>query len=63
MVNLDKATFIGEGKWVKNVAHQVYEQDGQYYAVTVVDQLNKEVMEELTFEIQEKDITQYISLK
>jgi hypothetical protein len=60
MLNLDKATFIGEGKWVKNVAHQVYEQDGQYYAVTVVDQLNKEIMDDLTFEIEEKDINQYL---
>jgi hypothetical protein len=60
MVNLDKATFIGEGKWVKDVANQVYEQDGQYYAVTVVDPLNKEIMEELTIEIEEKDINKYI---
>ena len=60
MLNLDKATFIGEGKWVKNVAHQVYEQDGQHYVVTVVDQLNKEIMDDLTFEIEEKDINQYL---
>ena len=60
MINLDKATFIGEGKWVNDVAHQVYKQDGSYYVVTVVDHQNKEVIEELTVEIKEKDINQYI---
>jgi ribosomal protein S4E len=60
MVNLDKATFIGEGKWVKDAALQVYEQDGRYYVVTVVDPLNKEIIDELTIEIEEKDINKYI---
>ena len=60
MINLEKATFIGEGKWVKDAAHQVYEQDGRYYVVTVVDPLNKEIMDELTIEIEEKDINKYI---
>jgi len=26
MINLDKAILIGEGKWVNDVAHQVYKQ-------------------------------------
>jgi hypothetical protein len=60
MINLEKATFIGEGKWVKDAAHQVYEQDGRYYVVTVVGQLNKEIIDELTTEIQEQDINKYI---
>jgi|GEM_PF-7105484 hypothetical protein len=60
MINLDKAILIGEGKWVNDVAHQVYKQDDSYYVVTIVDHQNKEVIEELTVEIEEKDINQYI---
>ena len=61
MINLDKAILIGEGKWVNDVAHQVYKQDDSYYVVTIVDHQNKEVIEELTVEIEEKDINQYRS--
>ena len=37
MIDLDKAKFIGEGEWVKDSAYQVYELDGKYYSVIVID--------------------------
>lgn len=60
MINLDNATFIGEGKWVKNSAYQVYELDGKYYSVVVVDSMNKELLEDTITEIQSKEIDLYI---
>jgi hypothetical protein len=60
MVNLDKAKFIGEGKWVKGMAYQVYELDSRYYAVIVVGHSNKEVMDDSIIEIDKEDISKYI---
>ena len=60
MVNLENAKFIGEGKWVKNSAYQVYELDGKYYSVIVVDSMNKEIMEDTITEIKHEDIKKYI---
>lgn len=58
--DLDTATFIGEGKWVKNSAHQVYEQAGRYFAVVVVDQMNREILEDSIVEIAKSEVSQYI---
>ena len=60
MINLDDAKFIGEGKWVKDSAYQVYELDGKYYAVIVVSQMNKELLEDTITEIKFEDIEKYI---
>jgi hypothetical protein len=60
MANLDGAKFIGEGEWVKNSAFQVYELNGKYYSVVVVDQMNKELMEDTITEITFKEIEKYI---
>jgi len=50
MVNLDNATFIGEGQWVKDSAYQVYELDGKYYSV-IVNEYSKEIDEDSITEI------------
>lgn len=60
MVNLDKAEFIGEGKWVKNSAYQVYKLDGKYYSVIVNDMMSKWIMEDTITEIREDQIKYYI---
>ncbi len=60
MVDLDKATFIGEGKWVKDSAYQVYELDGKYYSVIVIGHTNKEIMDDSITEIAKEDISKYI---
>ena len=60
MINLDDAKFIGEGKWVKNSTYQVYELNGKYYSVIVVDSMNKEIMEDTITEIKFEDIEKYI---
>jgi hypothetical protein len=59
-LDLEKATFIGEGDWVKDSAYQVYEQDGKYYAVIVIGHTNKEIMDDMTIEIKKEEINQYI---
>jgi hypothetical protein len=60
MIDLDKAKFIGEGKWVKDSAYQVYELDGKYYSVIVIGQSNKEIMDDSITEIKFEDINFYI---
>jgi hypothetical protein len=60
MVDLDKAIFIGEGKWVKDSAYQVYELDGKYYSVIVIGHSNKEIMDDSITEIPKEDIGKYI---
>lgn len=60
MINLDDAKFIGEGKWIKNSAYQVYELNGRYYSVIVVDSMNREIMEDTITEIEYEDIKKYI---
>ena len=60
MVNLDDAKFIGEGEWIKDSAYQVYELDGKYYSVIVVNSMNKELMEDTIIEIKFEDIGNYI---
>jgi hypothetical protein len=60
MINLDKATFIGEGKWAKDSAYQVYELDGKYYSVIVIGNTNKEIMDDSITEITKEDINKYI---
>jgi hypothetical protein len=60
MIDLDKAKFIGEGKWVKDSAYQVYELDGKYYSVIVIGHTNKEIMDDSIIEIAKEDISKYI---
>ena len=60
MINLDNAKFIGEGEWVKNSAYQVYELNGKYYSVVVIDSMNKELMEDTITEIKFEDLYEYI---
>jgi hypothetical protein len=60
MVNLDNAKLIGEGKWVKDSAYQVYELDGKYYSVIVIGQSNKEIMDGSIIEIPKENISKYI---
>lgn len=60
MVNLNDAKFIGESKWVKDSAFQVYELNGKYYSVVVIDSINKELMEDTITEINFEDIKNYI---
>ena len=62
MINLDNATFIGEGKWVKDSAYQVYELDGKYYAVIVVGHSNREILDETIIEIEKQNINKFISV-
>lgn len=63
MANLDDAKFIGEGKWIKDSAYQVYELDGKYYSVIVVGQTNKEMLEDTIIEIRFEDIEKYVEIK
>lgn len=63
MANLDDAKFIGEGKWIKDSAYQVYELDGKYYSVIVVGQMNKEMLEDTIIEIRFEDIEKYVNVK
>jgi len=60
MVNLDNATLIEEGKWVKDSAYQVYEFDSKFYAVIVVGHSNREILDDMTVEIKKEDISKYI---
>ena len=60
MIDLDNATFIGEGEWVKDSAYQVYELDGKYYSVIVIGQSNKEIMDNSITEIPKENISKYI---
>ncbi len=60
MINLDEAKFIGEGKWVKDSAYQVYKLDGKFYAAIVIGHSNKELLDDMTIEIKEEDISKYI---
>jgi hypothetical protein len=59
-INLDNATFIGEGEWVTGSAYQVYELDGKYYALIVSGYSNKEIDESSIIEIKKEDINYYI---
>jgi hypothetical protein len=59
-INLNNATFIGEGKWIKDTAYQVYEIDSKYYAVIVIGHSNKEILEDTIIEIKKEDIGNYI---
>ena len=60
MIDLDKATFIGEGKWVKDSAYQVYELGGKYYSVVVVGQMNREILEDTITEISAEEVDGFI---
>ena len=60
MINLDNATFVGEGPWVKDSAYQVYELDGKYYATIVHGHSNREILDDMTIEIKKEDISRYI---
>lgn len=60
MIDLDKATFIGEGKWVKDSAYQVYELDGKYYSAVVVGQMNREILEDTITEISAEEVDGFI---
>ena len=60
MINLNDAKFIGEGKWIKDSAYQVYEMDNKYYSVIVVNSMNKELLEDTITEIKFDDIKKYI---
>ena len=57
---LENATFIGEGEWIKDSAYQVYELDGKYYAVIVVGHSYKEFMDDTIVEIKKEEIEKYI---
>jgi hypothetical protein len=54
------AKFLGEGKWFKDSAYQVYELNGKYYSVIVCDSMNKEILEDTINEIKFEDIEKYI---
>ncbi len=60
MVNLDNATFIGEGEWVKDSAYQVHKLDGKYYTVIVNGYNSREIDEDSIREIKEEDVSNYI---
>ena len=57
---LDDAKLIGEGEWVKDSAYQVYELNDKYYAVIVVDQMNREMLDDTLIEISKDEISKYI---
>ena len=59
-LDLEKATLIGEGKWFKDSAYRVYEQDGKYYAAIVIGHSNLDIDDDMTIEIKKEDIKQYI---
>jgi hypothetical protein len=61
MIDLNNASFIGEGPWVKDSAYQVYELDGKYYSV-IVNGYDKEINEYSIMEIKKEDISKYIYL-
>jgi hypothetical protein len=61
MVNLDNAKLIGESKWVKDSADRVYELDGKFYLAVVVGHSNKEILDDMTVEIKEEEIKNYIN--
>jgi hypothetical protein len=58
MINLENAKLIGESKWVKDMAYQVYELNNKYYAAIVVGHSNKEVLS--IVEISKEKINLYI---
>ena len=60
MIKLDNAKFIGEGEWVKDSAYQVYELNGKYYSVIVVNSMNREFIVNTIAEIKFGDIEKYI---
>jgi len=56
----DEAELIGEGKWVKDGAYQVYKVDGKFYSIILCGWQNKELMDDTLEEIKEEEIEQYI---
>jgi len=60
MINLDNATFIGEGEWVKDSAYQVYELNGKFYTAIVVGHTNREILDDSIVEIEKEDISKFI---
>ena len=60
MTNLENGKLLGTGEWVKDSAYQVYELDGKYYSVIIVDSMNRELMEDTITEIKFEEIKNYI---
>lgn len=51
---------IGEGKWVKDSAYQVYKYGERYFVWVVYDSSSKNVLENTLCEIEEKNIGSYL---
>lgn len=52
--------FIGEGKWIKDSAYQVYKYGKRYFVWVVYDSSSKCVLENTLCEIEEKNIGSYL---
>jgi len=56
----DKAKEIGQGPWEKDACYLVYEIDGKYYAILMVDLMSCWLEDSTLEEIQESEISDYI---
>jgi hypothetical protein len=59
-IDCGKANLLGEGKWVKDSAYQVYEYEGRYFSVVVYDNTSKWLMGDTITEIKQEEISQYV---
>jgi hypothetical protein len=59
-LNLETATLIGEGEWVKDMAYRVYKQGPLYWAVIVYGKWDPHIDEESAIRIIEDEIYSYI---
>jgi hypothetical protein len=60
LVDVGLANLIGESKWVKDSAYQVYKYGERYFVWAVYDSSSKYVLEDSLCEIEEKNIGSYL---
>lgn len=57
----DQAKFIGESKWIKDSAYQIYEYENKYYSIIVHDSQSKWILDDSIEEINQSDIDEYLN--
>lgn len=60
LVDANLAEFIGESKWVKDSAYQVYKYGERYFVWAIYDSSSKYVLDNSLCEIEEKNIGSYL---
>jgi len=61
-IRTNQAKLIGERKWVKDSAHQVYEFEDRFFLIVIYDFQDKWLIDDTLIEIEENEIIQYVNL-